>query len=395
MFGAMRTRALNGFVIKPVSARSMASTASIRDRFQEAWLESSKGHVKEDVKQPNDKKEYGSGYYQRHHHGLKKGYTHPYHSQKHPLTYGSYTHYLDVTADLVGPEQVSPHYESLSKSRRGLLFLAAYIGSIVSISRLGGWEHNEWIRGMIFHHEYLLALYVGFAEIRHFAWLPGPKFSIFYDVFSRYEFRQLIAHWNDTVEEISTQHFQYTKNQLDYMSIHREYRFIKKRSLVNYLTNERLNLEKHFHDRTLAMLNQISGYEKQNLKNKLSSITQGAFDATLEKIEKDDGTIRQKAFESALDGIRKGKMDFAKDPILPIMKEELESRTKELRGLSAEEESKLLSLTSDQRRAVGQADRTAKDSYLSTVPHLSSAGLKAHKKFNRFVDYLGSINRKD
>ena len=62
--------------------------------------------------------------------------------------------------EAVGPEQVSPHYESLSRSRRGLLFIFAYIGTINTISRFGGWSHNEWIRGMIFHHEFLIAFYL-------------------------------------------------------------------------------------------------------------------------------------------------------------------------------------------------------------------------------------------
>jgi hypothetical protein len=89
--------------------------------------------------------------------------------------------------EAVGPEQVSPHYESLSRSRRGLIFLFAYIGSITSISRLGGWSHNEWIRGMIWHHEFLIAFYIGYIETRHFTWLPGPKFTVFYNVYTRYE----------------------------------------------------------------------------------------------------------------------------------------------------------------------------------------------------------------
>lgn len=80
--------------------------------------------------------------------------------------------------------------------------MLAYIGSIATVSRLGGWSHNEWIRGLVFHHEYLIALYVGFAETKHFSFFMGPKFTIFYNVFSRYETKQLFLNWADTTEEL-------------------------------------------------------------------------------------------------------------------------------------------------------------------------------------------------
>ena len=95
----------------------------------------------------------------------------------------------------VGPEQVSPHYETLTKSRRGLLFLFAYMTTIHMVSNLGGVHHNEWLAGLVFHHKFLISFIVGYAEIRHFAFVPGPKFTIFYDVFSHYEANQLILQW--------------------------------------------------------------------------------------------------------------------------------------------------------------------------------------------------------
>jgi hypothetical protein len=300
-----------------------------------------------------------------------------------------------VMSDLVGPEQVSPHYESLSRSRRGLIFMALYIGTITSVARLGGWDHNEWIRGLIFHHEYLIALYVGYAEVRHFTWLPGPKFTVFYDVFSRYESMQLASQFNDTAEQVSLDFYQKTKQQVEYMRIHNEYQFIKKRSLVSFLTNERLNLEKHFHDRTLSMLGNISNFEEQNLKNKINQMTQEAFNATLKKVESDpDKSVRRQSFVSALDGIRKGSMDFSKDPVLPIFKDELSSRTKVLKSLSLEDENKLLALSEDQKRSVATMDRSVKDAYLGAAPSVSSQGLKGHAKFAKYLKYLGSLNKK-
>jgi hypothetical protein len=139
--------------------------------------------------------------------------------------------------------------------------LFAYIGTITSISRLGGWSHNEWIRGKIFHHEFLLAFYLGYIETRHFTWLPGPKFTVFYNVYSRYETQQLCSQWADVVEEQQMTHLRFTKEQLEYVRLNKEYDFIKKRALVNFLTNSRTELENHFHSRAQNMLTSIERYE--------------------------------------------------------------------------------------------------------------------------------------
>ena len=68
--------------------------------------------------------------------------------------------------------------------------------------------------------------------------------------------------WADDVEEIQLKHTQESKEQMEYQRINSEYDFIKKRSLINFLTNEKLNVEQHFHNRTVNMLSSIRRYEK-------------------------------------------------------------------------------------------------------------------------------------
>ena len=131
---------------------------------------------------------------------MRKGFEHPYHSVDHPINL-TYRHYLKTLYSAVGPEQVSPHYETLSRSRRGVIFIALYIGTIVSISHMGGWQHNEWIRAMVWHHEYLIALYLGYIETRHFMYFLGPKWTIWYSVYANYEAQQLSLEWADRIEE--------------------------------------------------------------------------------------------------------------------------------------------------------------------------------------------------
>ena len=77
--------------------------------------------------EPEDKATYGTNYYNKDRMAhMKVGYVHPYHTDGSPI-YMSNMYYLKNLFRAVGPEQVSPHYETLSRSRRGLIFFGAYI----------------------------------------------------------------------------------------------------------------------------------------------------------------------------------------------------------------------------------------------------------------------------
>ena len=215
---------------------------------------------------------------------MRKGYEHPYHSAEQPLNL-TYFHYLKTLHEAVGPEQVSAHYETLSRSRRGLIFIAFYIGMITSISRMGGWTHNEWLRAMLWHHEYMICLYLGYIETRHFTFFLGPKWTLWYGVYTNYEQQQLANQWADNTEELQLKHTRHSKDQLELTRLNQEYDFVKKRALINFLTNEKLNLESHFHERALNMLSGIQRYERMNLEHHVSKIAQDAFTVVLDAVK--------------------------------------------------------------------------------------------------------------
>lgn len=70
---------------------------------------------------------------------MKQGYVHPYHTKINPLILPR-SKYLEYLNDMVGPEQVSPHYETVSRSRRGVIFFFLYIGVLTTLTSYGGWE---------------------------------------------------------------------------------------------------------------------------------------------------------------------------------------------------------------------------------------------------------------
>lgn len=301
-------------------------------------------------------------------------------------------HYWKLLFNAVGPEQVSPHYESLSRSRRGIIFLYAYTSTIVVISQLGGNSiPNDWLSAMIFNHEFLISFIICNSETRSWAWSPGAKFTIFYNTFIRYEYAQLCTQWCDNVEEAQNVHLIPTKEQMEYMRINNEYDYVKKRALVNYLSNSRNDLERHFHNRANNMLSSIERFEGNNLRDLLNSISTDAVSKVNEAIESPEHReeILEKSFESALIGIRAGKMEYVNDPILPILTDEINRRSNEFKGLSAAEESKLLSLNDDQKRIISDNDKKAKAEFLTTAPSINNPGVKMNEKFKGYVQSVG------
>jgi len=50
-------------------------------------------------------------------------------------------------------------------------------------------------------------------------------------------------------------------------------------------------------------------------------------------------------------------MKYENDPLLPLLQNEMQSRIQHFKGLSAEEEGKLLSLTPEQRKLIADQDK--------------------------------------
>ncbi len=83
-------------------------------------------------------------------------------------------------------------------------------------------------------------------------------------------------------------------------------------------------------------------------------------------------------------------MDYELDPILPLFHEEVKQRTNDLLNISADEESKLLSLTKDQRRILAESDKNQKYDYLSKPPAVKNASLKANSKMREFMEKVAN-----
>jgi len=119
----------------------------------------------------------------------------------------------------------------------------------------------------------------------------------------------------------------------------------------------------------------------------LKEIVVGSVDKVLARVDDPaySADIQKGAFQSALSGIRAGVMTYENDPILPMIQEEMAGKLSQFQGLSAAEESALLSLTKEQRNSVVSSDRQQKNEFLAAAPAVSHGTLKVAEKYKEYM----------
>lgn len=90
-----------------------------------------------------------------------------------------------------------------------------------------------------------------------------------------------------------------------------------------------MNVEAHFHGRAETMLASIERYELTNLKNLIGDISLQSFNKIEQQLANPAAraVIQDQFFQSALSGLRKGVMEYENDPLLPILQDEIRTRT--------------------------------------------------------------------
>lgn len=182
-------------------------------------------------------------------------------------------------------------------------------------------------------------------------------------------------------------HLRHTKEQLEYNRIDSEYEAVKKRALINFLTNSKLDAEANFHNRTVSLLGSIQTFEQANLKAQMREIAVGSIDKVFAMVENPEHSagIKRSAFLSALDGIRTGQMTYKEDSILPAIEAEMNTRLQKFQGMSKEDEVKLFALSDQQRKTLADNDKKLKNEFLQQAPAIGHGGVKNHEKFKHYV----------
>lgn len=317
-----------------------------------------------------------------------EAYVHPYHSTQFPL-YWSTSSLNGFIKEAIGTEPVSPHYESFVRSRRAIFGIAGLSYGLFLAESL---NFNS-IYGL--HGAYQLYTLLAFTiltfEIRYISQkLPAPRLTWFYSAYTENEYQQLVLNWQDSLENAQRKFLSYSKEQIDYYLIHKEYVYIKKRSLSNYLQNEKKNLDKNYYDRTVSMLKTIKSLEDSNVKNKIKEVTESALKDLSEFVSdpKRKEELHKSSFETALKGLSKGEMNYENDIVLPYFVNQFSAKSNALKKLTLEEETAMFALSKDQKKFVVDNDKRAKLDYLSQAPNVSSAGVKNSKEYKAIVERM-------
>lgn len=222
----------------------------------------------------------------------------------------------------------------------------------------------------------VILIAIGLNESRYiFQKLPLPRLTWYYDAFGEHELNQTILGMMDGLEERMSEHLAEHKDQMDYYLIHKEYHFVKKRILSQYLENERIALTQHYNNRTINLLNNIKALENNNVKQEINSIAEQSLASVLETVNNSSKNqdILKASFESALEGLKSGKMEYKNDKVIPLFIEELAARTKQIIELSPEEENKKFSLTAKQREYLANMDTRAAQDYAAKLPEVGTS----------------------
>ena len=113
----------------------------------------------------------------------------------------------------------------------------------------------------------------------------------------------------------------------------------------------------------------------------MSSIDK-AYAENKEQIEKD-------MFDLALEGIAKGRMDYANDPILPYVLQTIQKTVDKFSKISPEDQRKMVKLTPEQLQSIRNGDERARDEFLANEPKIDGS-LKTNQVVAKSLERWGN-----
>lgn len=78
-------------------------------------------------------------------------------------------------------------------------------------------------------------------------------------------------------------------------------------------------------------------------------------------------------------------MTYKEDLVLPLIEKEMADRLQKFKGLSADEETKLLALSNEQKKIVAENDRKLKNEFLTAAPAITHGTVKGNEKYKNYL----------
>ena len=262
----------------------------------------------------------------------EKAYVHPLQDADKPINF-NVDHILQLGSEFLGPEQVSMHYESFWTSRK---YVLSAIASMTTLGYLYKVSDLNWVLYSMINGIPLFFLYfVYFYELPKYQFLPF--LNNFYIQTIENEVKMMQNAVPDEVPDLVSKNMVEALDQFDYLLLHKKFVSVKQQSIENFLTNQELELKQSVKERAHDLLAMTQDFEKQNQRQLLGSLVKN-IQTEIDNIQKNPNKdILDAAFESALIGMKEGKMSYKNDLVLPSVVKKVHSEVAKIKNLKPEE----------------------------------------------------------
>ena len=142
-------------------------------------------------------------------------------------------------------------------------------------------------------------------------------------------------------------------------------------------------LKNHLKERTINLLEGAKTMEAQNKKKITTEVLTNIKQKMKSLKDSPSQEIKDDSFTRALDGIRKGTINYGQDKVLQNLLEVTRTEISKINGLSEAEKDKMLCLTEAQLQSLKSADELAQKEFLKKRPAGLEGAFKEHEGFAR------------
>ncbi len=261
-----------------------------------------------------------------------KVYEHPLEHPDRPINF-SPGHQSFMFESLVGPEQVSTHYESFWTSRR---YILTGIFSIATLNYLAKISDLNWVlRSIVAGLPVVFGIAVFVFEIPKYQFLP--LLNSFYQMTFQNELKMMQDAVPEDIQELVNKNMKEALGQFDFLLLNKKFNAVKEESIKTFLKNQELEVKQSVKERAVDLLKMAEDYETNNQKQLLGKIVHTMDTEVQNLIKSPPKQIVDAAFEAALTGIKEGKMSYKGDAALDYVLKKIRGEIQKFKTLTPEQ----------------------------------------------------------
>lgn len=264
--------------------------------------------------------------------GKRKAYVHQADHPERPITF-YYADTMRQLLEMAGPEQVSAHYESFWISRRyalGSIMLATGALMLQKVTDLN-WVLRTWVA----HIGMYAAIGIFFYEVPKYMFLP--LLNNFYMLTMVNEMKMMQNAVPERVQALVDRNMREALGQFDFLILHRKFNAVKQESIRSFLATQELELKQGVRERAADLLRLAEEMETNNQKQLVGKVVASLQADVEQMLRSPPKEVVDAAFDSALTGIREGRMTYQGDRAAEFILRRIRAEAAKFKSLSEEQ----------------------------------------------------------